>query len=75
MTVVAALLPCPFCGGEARACSWPCGDLIGGHYEYWQAQVRCVRCRAGSREDAFDAPTQGAALDIARESWNWRWAP
>ena len=54
------LLPCPFCGGEAKFV-----DVSG----YW-CSVMCRKCNACS--NSFSYSCEYAAKDLAIEAWNRR---
>lgn len=54
------LLPCPFCGGEAKL-------LHSTSRDYWTYQVECTRCQAAT------ASSKGRGYAI--EFWNARAKP
>lgn len=69
---VAKLLPCPFCGGDARLGTWT-GESLWSHDIVTWAEVKCPDCDAQRGTECDEG--EGDAVTLAVRAWNTRVKP
>lgn len=70
----AALLPCPFCGGDAESDTMQAFRTVSGGYLSYAVAIYCTKCPAQISMCRGDHPlhTSEDLLTILTEAWNVR---